>query len=454
MTEWILAQAFEAQGAWRLPDTEQWLPGTLRYRPGEEIQLDLFGAPAITEEQPLGRAHWDIILGVTTNGTPVTLRECVQLNLSIGKGGIPQSSFRATWAIFGSHFPTDDSVRFKWLSGSYAYLDQFVGVTGLSLERSELTSTQISFRQPDGRELEVDASLRVRFGFSFHLVPSPFAARIEQTTWVTAERTAAANLDDLLVQLGHVQNLVGLAAGKFATPLQINGLPEQSSEWERRRSTQVVFVPRPAEGDDDTDITSLFTLSDLEPDIGDALERWFAAADLVKPTFDLYFSTLSIPFIYAENQFLSLAQAAESFHRRRFPIGEVSAEEHESRVAAVLAAVPVEHRKWLAQKLAYSNEPNLRSRLKALLQPHPALRKALRGASFVNRVVDTRNYLTHYDERSRKNAAEGVRLHWLVEKLRIVVEMCLLTELGLSSSRIAMILLRQSRNQYALSQQS
>jgi ApeA N-terminal domain 1 len=121
---------------------------------------------------------------------------------------------------------------------------------------------------------------------------------------------------------------------------------------------------------------------------------------------------------------------------------------------AVLGSAPADYRKWLEQKLEYSNELSLRRRLKELLTPFPALYKELGGASFVNRILDTRNYLTHYDEKSRMNAAQGERLHWLSEKLRIVVEMCLLTELGISASAMSDILLRQPGNQHALAQPS
>jgi len=51
-------------------------------------------------------------------------------------------------------------------------------------------------------------------------------------------------------------------------------------------------------------------------------------------------------------------------------------------------------------------------------------------------VVDTRNYLTHYEEDPEKCVVRGEDLYHLIQKLKILLEICLLTELGFSSEEI------------------
>jgi len=56
--------------------------------------------------------------------------------------------------------------------------------------------------------------------------------------------------------------------------------------------------------------------------------------------------------------------------------------------------------------------------------------------SFINRVVATRNYLTHFDQSLEPQAARGVELYRITEELRLLVEICLLGEIGFEAESI------------------
>lgn len=56
--------------------------------------------------------------------------------------------------------------------------------------------------------------------------------------------------------------------------------------------------------------------------------------------------------------------------------------------------------------------------------------------TFIEKVVDTRNYQTHHDEDLKEHSASGKELYHLTQKLKILLEICLLTELGFSSDEI------------------
>jgi hypothetical protein len=65
-------------------------------------------------------------------------------------------------------------------------------------------------------------------------------------------------------------------------------------------------------------------------------------------------------------------------------------------------------------------------------------------------VLDTRNYLIHHDEDLKGRAASGVALYPLGNKLKKVVEICLLTHLGFSSEEIQTAFLRNRKYQQEL----
>lgn len=61
---------------------------------------------------------------------------------------------------------------------------------------------------------------------------------------------------------------------------------------------------------------------------------------------------------------------------------------------------------------------------------------------FAGQVVDTRNYLTHYDPELKNRAASGTELSKITEKLKIVLQICLIRELGLNESTIRFLLMK------------
>jgi len=116
-----------------------------------------------------------------------------------------------------------------------------------------------------------------------------------------------------------------------------------------------------------------------------------------------------------------------------------------------VGAVPEAHKDWLRGRLAYSNEPSLRKRLKEILRRDPGVMEPIVGGSkkegvgFVGKVVDTRNYLTHYDEGKKEAAAVGRELYELTERLKSVLEACLLREVGFEGERLKEVLSRRRR---------
>jgi hypothetical protein len=97
-----------------------------------------------------------------------------------------------------------------------------------------------------------------------------------------------------------------------------------------------------------------------------------------------------------------------------------------------------EHADWLREKLRYSNEINLRRRLKGLFAEFSYIFDDLLPdrKRTINAIYDNRNYLTHYDPAARNRALKGARLLFLVEVLKLLIQVVLMRELGLAESSI------------------
>ena len=134
-----------------------------------------------------------------------------------------------------------------------------------------------------------------------------------------------------------------------------------------------------------------------------------------------------------ELNFLTLAQALETFHRRRRHGAILSKDEHKQKMYEILENVPDTYKKWLKDALAFSNEKSLKIRLSELMDENIEVMRPIMNhkEEFIKKVRDTRNYLTHFDHRMKKKAATGTELHWLTEKLSILLQGCLLQEIDI-----------------------
>ena len=146
--------------------------------------------------------------------------------------------------------------------------------------------------------------------------------------------------------------------------------------------------------------------------------------------------------MYLEHRFLSLIQAIESFHQRIYG-GEYLSDEnykkvYDTLVNAIPNGVKIDFKESLENKLKYGNEFSLRKRLKEIFDKYQEILNVFieNKNTFIEKVVDTRNYQTYHDEDLKERSASGKKLYHLTQKLKILLEICLLTELGFSSEEI------------------
>jgi ApeA N-terminal domain 1 len=158
------------------------------------------------------------------------------------------------------------------------------------------------------------------------------------------------------------------------------------------------------------------------------------------------------PCLYSEGRFLNAAQAIAALHRRVL-VGRPNPTDLEARTASI-ASCPPEYRGWLEDKLWYAHEPSLRQRLREVLDFVGPGVTALTGrrSSFVNRVVNMRNALTHWDERSRRPA--GADLYRLAVALNFIIDAALLRLLGPEQDQVGAMLAANGHFQFEVAQRN
>ena len=176
-------------------------------------------------------------------------------------------------------------------------------------------------------------------------------------------------------------------------------------------------------------------LEHVAPEI---LSVWCSQRAKYQEVIDLIFLVLYGHHTRPEVGFLLAMQAFEAFDRAAFPRNLTSAEHFKTVFEAMVSAIPQGTSSDLRQKMKnsiqYANEPSLRKRLKDFrgrlhkeLGPDPLGFKL----SYIDGIVATRNYLTHYPEELKQKILTSEKMVEETDRFCIMLILCVLKELGL-----------------------
>lgn len=181
----------------------------------------------------------------------------------------------------------------------------------------------------------------------------------------------------------------------------------------------------------------LFRYPDISADTQAIFARWFELYTVVSPALNLYFSARAGAHKFLEGRFLSLTQPVETLHRRMSTETAMDPAEYDELRKALIAAAPGSRKAWVEQKLTFANEISLANRIKRLLEPfNDRFGDKNHRKRLVRAIVETRNYLTHYDSGS---AASGAKLWVLCEKIEALLQLHPLTTMTFSDEQISAI---------------
>lgn len=166
-----------------------------------------------------------------------------------------------------------------------------------------------------------------------------------------------------------------------------------------------------------------------------ALKRWFETRELLKPIVGLYSLAYSREMISPTLMFISLMQALETLHARFYASDVVS---FLNRIDAIINAPgegAVQPECLIDAGQRRSKKIYLKSRLNDLFYAEGVRPVKELGSSildFSTKLVDTRNYLTHYDRKLETKAYGVEELPGINGRLLLLVEYHMLVFLGFS----------------------
>ncbi len=409
-----LTDKFEYEGLWWLPDTpDEKMSGNLLFDPDEEATLKLIGSfKNIQNFDTL--LEYEVIFGISANGKYITLYNCMEIGYSLSFPGLLVSQYYVDTVIVGGHFLKPADIEFKNVSVMYQYLDEWVNISAFEIQFfKEPPGVKIICTLPRRISARINDKLTISFDFE---VKGPKISVVQneiymkQRTIMNFECSEGLPYQEFFETLKSIQNVLSFAVKRYVYPLRIVGSTKAStadSNGTENSNIELFYKIRNIQRDDKPILPNemLFTFKDVSGRLEEFLGNWFKKRELLDEAFAPYFGILYNPNMYQNQKFLALTQTIEAYH----------------------------------QRVRDKNELPLWRRLEDILNTHKA---ALTGliedeAKFINDVKNTRNYFTHYDEKLREKAASGADLFYLTEKLKILVETCLLSELGFSNEEIS-----------------
>lgn len=167
-------------------------------------------------------------------------------------------------------------------------------------------------------------------------------------------------------------------------------------------------------------------------DVG-GIENWIASYQKLKPVLDLYFSVGGA--LSADAAFLSLTQALETFHARFFT----------DKLSEYKSMISMYHGDTAWWDLLLSSDQKdhkgiiLKSRLAYLMFADgliPIHSCKYSKEDFIQRLVGTRNYFTHYDESRKKLIFTQEELPFVNQELEYLLDYHLLVFMGFNKDAV------------------
>lgn len=433
-------------GLWYVEGIEEQIPGGIQLNDDGSSELNLFGA-----EQLISLLHEDKIeiINGFADQKYFTLLNCWKRGFTAGRG--ISIKFKPEVTFIGAHFPKKEDIKFSNIYIEYSYLSDWVDISGFQIEHSNgLEEWKINYKLPAKIDIANLNDLNISISPSFNTSDFPLVLKefsITQKYSIAIEATEEKPFDNFLNLIFEIRDFLSFAISEPVAPIKITAYSEINKEEINGRilnpPIEILFKTKlKNKVRDIIPMEMLFTYNEIKERSNDIFKNWFSKKDKLKPVYDLYSSALQNPNIYLENLFLSYAQALETYHRRVYNNYEIDLEEHKKRINSIIESAPANYISWLKEKLFFSNELSLKQRLEHLFLKYKEAIVPFVTEEDIIKIKNTRNYLTHYDQRLEKKSASVDELIDLSLKLRLMIEACLLDELGFNLDEIKKCLSR------------
>lgn len=452
-----MRENFILKGNWFLPENpDRMVVGTLTFEFDKRTKLELVGS--LTDDSPRTPKAY-IILGFTTDGKHITLYKCYESNRTMSFPGQTTSTWNVIFTIEGGHFGKKEDLTFSSIAASLHNLNEWLAISGYKISPTNYVKYKykVSYALPKQIEFDIDNSVKGLFNFTFKPPPLGFNYEInlkQKAEFQVETKDKELGLEQLLNYMSSFQNFLTLGTYEASFPLEIKLKSKEvteeinGKEYPTKYNLFYNVSLSPYSNRPKILWEFLFNYRDIKRNYKRIIKKWYLNCNEIEPVLNLLMETFYQGGSFNENKFLNMAQALETFHRRRRKNNVLTDKQHKKRINEIKKSIPKKHKDFIYGKLIHSNEPSLHMRLDSLFQEFntKTFSKIVSDKDkFIKQTKDSRNYYTHYDVKMEKKALKGAELYHLTEKLKVILISAVLRETRFSYDLLENLL---ERNEY------
>ncbi|MGB3695114.1 MAG: HEPN domain-containing protein, partial [Spirulinaceae cyanobacterium] len=440
-----------------------------------------------------------IVLGLIENNEEVTLYKCFGKITNFDSKGRLTLFFQATYIFLKIHFQNEQEINFKSVSTRYSHLEEWVGKSGVQASFSKnknehkLRKLSISYQPPETISLAKVEELDISITFS-QIYINPFdiyfptiyyKGNVEQKTFLTLHNPQSKSVDKCVELIVNFRNFLSFAMSKPASITSVTGKIDTTYEQpvakddgtytteQKVRETQVeiLFACWHSENYSKIKIQThemLFLYSDVENKLGTVFKEWLKKKKMYESVFELLMITVYTPSLYLHYGFLNIIQALEVYHGNKYKgtyqENKTYKEGVYKKLLEVIENFPSDNpdsgygisddfRAALKGKLNFLNQNSLQTRLGEIVEditcllPDDFIGDTQAKKEFIRKASNTRHALAHHNKKQKKKAAKEQELRQLFHTLTVILQACLLRELGLADESIKSLIKRNRKYQ-------
>ena len=480
-----LSEPIETFGVFWLPEyPDDQLPGTLRISQSGEVTLELRGGleamaaiqsrasnddldrivgvvyPKLRPDEQLGQASngdLDRIVevvekgGLVTGGL-VTLDKCIlwkegpshiyfkEPPLSALAASLSTLVIHASYAFIRKNYDKGEEITFLKFRFSVEGLDEWLSISGIR-EGPDLEKTgwSLQYHAPEkiSHTLPDEIELEFKVYFDGTRFTYPGKVHVEEKAFIYLQSQELRPIEYFLSLASKFRNFLCLAVDQTVAIDSCTGYLTREIENGETIEDQVELYYQSGQYSEERPRIiprrKPLAYCYIADQFDQILTKWLEIYETHEPAFNLYFAYRSNSVNYLQVQFLWLAQAIEILHRRGSTNTQIDKNEFRKLVDLLLQCCPENKKEWIKGKLQYANELSLRERIREIIDPFQHLfSNDDEREAFIKRVVNTRNYLTHYSR--RQNPTDDYQVLWMLcQKLEILIRLHLLRLIGVDN---------------------
>jgi len=435
------------KGKWWVPGKEEEkISGELKFDPYKPPRLNLDDVFELLKKEK--KSSPEIIHGVSREKGRVTFYNSEFLGRDMDfKPGLymESSNFVANMVLIGDHVKSKPLI-INHMKLSFPYLSDWLNKEVFEIERNT-NDKEINIKLDDFCErIQID-DFEVEFqkkATGQHTLGKKITVKVQPSITIKTENES--NIEKYLGISEKIRDLLSLMTGKDIDPTYVKVFKKNEKDQEDPTEQQSIDVYFPINNYHKTERDlavpqMLLSYRSIENNFSEVWKNWFEKRDEFRWEIDYYFGVRSSDSMYENNKMLNLVQAIESYHGSKEDFDDKYMDEDFDDIKNNLFDCLPDYidekvEQNMKTLIGFSNTFTLKDRLLDIYNRYEDLFGPFNiDEDLLDDIKKTRDHFTHLSK-EEEEIMTWEQIAKSVPKLRLMMEICLLKELGVDEKTI------------------